>query len=82
MQLSAHLVWRKGARYRQHSEENKKKLTTYLDRLEAHVEPKANTVFSWYKLHNCIEGEGETVEQFVTDFKLLARDCVSRNRMK
>ena len=57
------------------SAEDKKKLTTYFDRFEAHVEPKANPVFSRYKFHNRIQGEVEAVEQFVTDLKLLARDC-------
>ena len=57
------------------SEDDKKKLKTYLDRFEAQVEPKANTVFSRHKYHNRVYGEAETVEQFVTDLKLLARDC-------
>ena len=39
------------------------------------MEPKANPVFSLYKFHNRVQGEVETVEQFLTDLKLLARDC-------
>ena len=37
--------------------------------------PKTNTVFCRYKFHNHAQSEVETVEQFVTDLKLLARDC-------
>lgn len=53
------------------SENDKKKLKTCFDRFEAHMERKANTVFSRHKYHNRVYGEAETVEQFVTDLKLL-----------
>ena len=57
------------------SEEDKKKLTTCFERFEAHVEPKTNPVFCRYQFHNRVQNEVETVEQFVTDMKFLARDC-------
>ena len=31
--------------------------------------------FSRYKFHKRVQAESETVEQFVTDLKLLVRDC-------
>ncbi|XP_068728069.1 uncharacterized protein [Montipora capricornis] len=57
------------------SEEDKKKLKAYFERFKAHVEPRTNPVFCRYKFHNRVQSEVETVEQFVTDLKLLARDC-------
>ena len=57
------------------TEEDKKQLKTYFERFTNHVEPKCNPVFSRYKFHKRIQAESETVEQFVTDLKLLARDC-------
>jgi len=39
------------------------------------VEPKLNPVVSHYKFHKRVQGESETVEQFVTDLKFLLRDC-------
>ena len=64
------------------SEEDKKKLTTYFERFEAHVEPKTNPVFCRYKFHNRVHSQVETVEQFVTDLKLLARDCAFKEQDK
>ena len=57
------------------SNDDKKKLATYFTRFEAHAEPKSNPVFSRYKFHNRVQSETETVEQFATDLKLLAKDC-------
>ena len=54
------------------SDDDKKKLKTYFERFANHVEPKCNPVFSRYKR---VQAESETVEQFVTDLKLLVRDC-------
>ena len=57
------------------TDEDKKKLKTYFERFANHVEPKCNQVFSHYKFHKRVQAESETVEQFVTDLKLLVRDC-------
>ena len=57
------------------SDDDKKKLKTYFERFANHVEPKCNPVFSRYKFHKRVQAESETVEQFVTDLKLLVRDC-------
>ena len=57
------------------TEDDKKKLETYFERFANHVEPKCNPVFSRYKFHKRVQAESETVEQFVTDLKLLVRDC-------
>lgn len=59
------------------SEDDKKKLKTYFERFDTHFESKANPVFSRYKLHNprSRQSGSETLEQLVTDLKLLARGC-------
>lgn len=57
------------------TEDDKKKLETYFERFANHVEPKCNPVFSRYKFHKRVQAESETVEHFVTDLKLLVRDC-------
>ena len=57
------------------TEDDKKKLKTYFERIANHVEPKCNSVFPCYKFHKRVQPESKTVEQFVTDLKLLVRDC-------
>ena len=57
------------------TEDDKKKLKPYFERLASHVELKCNPVFSHYKFHKRVQAESQTVEQFVTDLKLLVRDC-------
>ena len=56
------------------TEDDKQKLKTYFERFSNHVEPKCNPVLSRYKFHKRVQAESETVEQFVTDLKLLVRD--------
>ena len=42
---------------------------------EEYVKPKSNKVFARYKFHQKIQREGESFEQFLTDLKLLVKDC-------
>ena len=59
------------------AEEDRDKLTLkalYM-RFEQHVAPKANPTFARYKFYNRLQGQLEPVEQFITDLKLLAKDC-------
>ena len=37
--------------------------------------PKSNRVFARYKFHQKVQQEGESFEQFLTDLKLLVKDC-------
>ena len=66
------MVWRERTIHCQHL---KKKLKTYFERFTNHVEPKCNPIFSHYKFHKRVQAESQTVEQFVTDVKLLVRAC-------
>uniref|UniRef100_A0A1A8L2U7 Gypsy retrotransposon integrase-like protein 1 n=1 Tax=Nothobranchius pienaari TaxID=704102 RepID=A0A1A8L2U7_9TELE len=61
------------------SEEEAKKLTTYLDRFEQYLMPKTNTIFARYKFNKRLQGEGESFEHFVTELKLLVKQCGYEN---
>ncbi|KAI8498512.1 hypothetical protein Bbelb_237140 [Branchiostoma belcheri] len=58
---------------------DKGKPKTYYDAFEAYVKPKSNKVLARFKFHNRTQGPQEPVEQFVTDLKLLARDCAFKD---
>ena len=46
----------------------------YLDLFRKHVQPKSNPIFDRYKFNNEIKGT-KTFDLFVTQVRLLARDC-------
>ena len=46
-----------------------------LDRFEAYVKSRANTIFARYKFHQRIQGEGESCDLFVTELRLLVKYC-------
>lgn len=48
---------------------------TYYERFDAYVMPKTNIIFARYKFHEKVQTAGETFEQFVTELRLLAKDC-------
>ena len=56
-------------------DEDRGKLKTYFDRFEAHVQPKSNTVFMRYKFNLKVQSDQESIDQFVTDLRLLAKHC-------
>lgn len=39
------------------------------------MKPKSNNVFSRYKFHKKVQSGNEPFEQFLTDLKLLVKDC-------
>ena len=53
----------------------KKVIKTYYEGFEAYVIPKANPIFARYKFHERMQGESESFDQFVTELKLLVKDC-------
>lgn len=57
------------------SEEDRKSLKEHLDRFEAYVKPRTNLIYNRYKFHSRFQTEGETLDQFVTDLKLLVKEC-------
>ena len=56
------------------TEEQKKVLDQYYRRFKEYVIPKTNLIFSRYKFQSRVQTD-ETFECFVTDLKLIARDC-------
>ena len=52
-----------------------KKLKTYYDKYSAYITPKSNPIYARYKFHERMQGEQETIEKFVTELKLLVKDC-------
>ena len=57
------------------TEAESKALKTYYDRFEVYVAPKTNTIFARYKFHEKVQGASESFEQFVTELRLLVKDC-------
>ena len=57
------------------TEDEAKVLKSYYDRFEAYAMPKTNVIFARYKFHEKIQGVNEPFEQFVTDLRLLVKDC-------
>lgn len=57
------------------TEDQAKKLQTYYDSFSAYLTPKANPIFARYKFHEKTQASGESFEHFVTDLKLLVKDC-------
>lgn len=57
------------------TDEEKKKLATYYTKFKEYVEPKSNVVFARYKFNRRIQDPTESIEQFVTGLKLLAKPC-------
>lgn len=57
------------------SADAKKKIQTYMDGFEAYCRPKTNLIYNRYKFKSRTQHDGETFEQFVTELRLLMRDC-------
>ncbi|CAC5425304.1 unnamed protein product [Mytilus coruscus] len=61
------------------SAEDQKKLDKYYENFETYVKPKSNHVFSSYKFLCRLQKTNETCEKFVTDLKVLVKDCQYAN---
>jgi len=57
-----------------------KVLQTYYDRFDNYVRPKSNKLYARYKFTTRKQSEAETFEQFVTDLRLLIKDCDYQQR--
>ena len=54
-------------------------MATYYSRFERYVKPKANVIFARYKFHGRAQAASEPSEQFVTELRLLVKDCNYRD---
>lgn len=57
------------------TDEDAKKLKTYYDKYTAYLTPKSNPIYAIYCFHEKTQEDGETFEHFVTELKLLVKDC-------
>ncbi|KAL0161181.1 hypothetical protein M9458_044906, partial [Cirrhinus mrigala] len=57
------------------SEDEAKKLQTYYDKYAAYITPKSNPIYARYRFHEKMQAAGETFEHFITELKLLVKDC-------
>jgi hypothetical protein len=55
--------------------DQKKSLAYLSQKFKDHIQPKANPVFARYKFSCRTQAMGEPVENFVTDLRVLAREC-------
>ena len=58
---------------------DKLQLKPIYTRFEGHIAPKSNPIFARFKFYNRMQGQAEPVEQYITDLKLLAKDCAFDN---
>ncbi|KAK2713573.1 hypothetical protein QYM36_009451 [Artemia franciscana] len=54
---------------------NENNPTEYLRLFKNHVEPSSNPIFERFKFHKRNQKEFETIEQYITDVKLVAQNC-------
>ena len=57
------------------SVEDRKCVQTYYNGFEAYCKPKTNTVYNRFFFKSRTQGDSETFDQFVTEVKLLVKDC-------
>lgn len=43
--------------------------------IHPYITPKANPIYARYKFHERMQGEQELIEEFMTELKLLVKDC-------
>ena len=56
-------------------DEEKNKLKTYYEKFEQFVKPRSNIIYSRFMLKSRHQQDGESFEQFITDLKILLKDC-------
>ena len=55
--------------------DEKDKICVYLAKFDDYFNPQSNPIFSRYTFHKRDQREGETIEQYATELKILVRDC-------
>lgn len=56
-------------------EGDRKKLSVHYEKLEEYVKPRTNVIYNRYRFQTRIQADTETFDQFVTELKLMVRDC-------
>ena len=55
--------------------EDQNDLDTVCRKFKEYVMPKSNVIFARYRFYNRVQASHESVDSFVTDVKLLTKDC-------
>ena len=61
-------------------DEDRDKLTVLKKKFEDYVNLRKNTVFERFKVWECKQQDGETIDQFVTELKTRSRSCECRDQ--
>lgn len=56
-------------------EDDRKKLSVHYEKFEEYVKPRTNVIYNRYRFQTRIQADTETFDQFVTELKLMVRDC-------
>ena len=56
-------------------DEDRKKLQVLYASYEKHVRPKSNQIYSRYKFFSRVQKDTDTLEEYLTDLKILVKDC-------
>ena len=58
---------------------DEKKFNVISSKFKEHTAPRKNTVFSRYRFHQRVQQSEDTTETFVTDLRILVKDCAYRD---
>lgn len=56
-------------------EDDRNKLSVHYEKFEEYVKPRTNVICNKYRFQTRIQADTETFDQFVTELKLMVRDC-------
>lgn len=62
------------------TDEQKKQKQTYFTKFEEFCKPKSNQIYARFRLKSRTQADTESFDQFVTELRLLAKDCGYGNR--
>ena len=57
------------------TQDQKKDLNSYFEGFEKYCKPKSNTIYSRFLLRSRIQKDSEPFDEYVTELKLLIKDC-------
>ena len=57
------------------TDDQQKKLDILYAKFKEYITPRSNKVFPQFKFNQHVQQEGESFDQFVTELKLLVKDC-------
>ena len=55
--------------------DQKKQLSVHFEKFESYCKPKSNNIYSRYQFKSRIQESEESFEHFVTDLKVLFKEC-------